>query len=181
MDTGDGQTIANDRFFAEVRRRHPDIDIVLLPQVDPGPAQPAAPAAPLEPIEPAALAEALETTLTGLLPLMAPGIDLPAPQWRWGPGDSTGSVARETLVAAENLEAVPALTALSGAERALVAEGWHVLVPPDGLPRVLANSPDGTQAQVVYVEGRSRYAVRLRSASYVVGRESAADLLRAEP
>ncbi len=184
MDSGDGLTVADDRFFAEVRRRHPDIDIVLLPQdLPPDPLASAGTAAAerIEVIDPVELAESLEADLVGLLPQVAPDIDTAAPAWRWGPGDRAGTVARKTLVAAESVEAVPGLTALSGAERALVAADWHVLVPPDGIPRVLARRADGAQVQILYVEPRNRYAVTLRSPSYAVGRDVAADLLREAP
>lgn len=35
MTAGDSGAVASDDFFAVVRRRHPDIDIVLLPQQPP--------------------------------------------------------------------------------------------------------------------------------------------------
>ena len=37
MTTGDSEAVASDAFFGVVRRRHPDLDIVLLPQ--PAPAE----------------------------------------------------------------------------------------------------------------------------------------------
>lgn len=184
MDSADNLTVAGDRFFAEVRRRHPDIDIVLLPQdlaSDPLHPPGAEEAEPVEAIDLVELTESLEAELAGLLPLVAPDIHAPVPAWWWAPGDRTGTVARKTLVAAESVQAVPGLTALSGAERALVAADWHVLVPRDGIPRVLASRADGAQVQVLYVEPRSRYVVTLRSPSYAVGRDVAAGLLRDAP
>lgn len=171
--SGDEQTVAHDRFFAEVRRRHPDIDIVLLPQ-DPPRDDVAEPV----PVDAETVIESVEADLASLLPSLARDLPTPLPEWHWRPGDRTGSVARESLVATEDVEPVRGLTALSAAERSLVTAGWHVLVPPDGLPRVLAGRPDGAQVQVLYVEPRSRYAVTLRSPSYAVGSDAAADLVR---
>jgi hypothetical protein len=174
MAPGDDQTVAGDRFFAEVRRRHPDIDIVLLPQEPPREDTSEEVPGPVDD----AVAASLEADLEALLPLLAPDLGTPPPQWRWGPGDRTGTVARQSLVAVESVAPVRGLTALSGAERALVGAGWHVLVPPDGIPRVLAGRADGAQVQVLYVEPRGRYAVTLRSPSYAVGPGAATDLLR---
>ena len=49
MDSGEPREVSDDPFFGEVRRRHPDVDIVLVPP------EAAAPPAP-PPVDPAVLA-----------------------------------------------------------------------------------------------------------------------------
>ena len=182
MTSGDSEAVASDAFFAVVRRRHPDIDIVLLPQ-DVGD-EPGLRAEPADLVDAPA---AFDAELTGLLPDVAPGVALPPVRSRWTPGSLTGSVARTALVAAEGVDTVTATQALAAAERSLAASGWHVLAPEDGMPRVLAGR-GGTEAeplrrelQVVYVEGRGRYAVSHRVGSFVVGHAVVRELLGGDP
>jgi hypothetical protein len=179
MTTGDSGAVASDAFFGVVRRRHPDIDIVLLPQ-QPTDVQPGLLAGPADVVD---VPAAFDAELTALLADVAAGITLPRVRSRWTPGSVTGSVSREALVAAEGVDAVAATQALATAERSLGASGWHVIAPPDGLPRVLAGrggtqeEPVRRELQVVHVEARGRYAVSLRSGSYVLGTGPAGELL----
>src|SRR5437868_5940714 len=99
MTSGDSEAVASDAFFAVVRRRHPDIDIVLLPQ-DPG-GEPGLRAEPADLVDAPDAFDAFDAELTGLLPDVAPGVALPRVRSRWTPGSLTGSVARTALVAAE--------------------------------------------------------------------------------
>ncbi|QWZ07594.1 hypothetical protein KRR39_19545 [Nocardioides panacis] len=183
MTTGDGEAVAGDAFFGVVRRRHPDLDIVLLP-----PQPPEEP--PAERVRAADLVDVparFDAELTELLGDVAAGIPLPRVRSRWTPGAVTGSVAREALVAAEGVDAVAATRALAAAERSLTGAGWHVLAPGDGLPRVLAGrggteeEPLRREVQVVHVEARGRYAVTYRCGSYLVGTGTARGLLGERP
>ncbi|MEO5711120.1 MAG: hypothetical protein ABIQ59_15030 [Nocardioidaceae bacterium] len=134
MTTGDSGAVASDDFFAVVRRRHPDIDIVLLPQQPPD----QDPGLPVEPADLGDVPTRFDAEVTALLADVAPGVVLPRVRSRWAPGSVTGSVARTALVAAEGVDTVTATQALASAERSLAAAEWHVLVPEDGMPRVLA-------------------------------------------
>ena len=179
MTTGDSGAVASDPFFGVVRRRHPDIDIVLLPQ-QPRDEQPGV---RLEPADVVDVPARFDAELTSLLEDVARGLTLPPVRSRWTPGPVTGSVAREALVAAEAVDAITATQALATAERSLTAAGWHVLAPADGLPRVLAGrggteeEPARRELQVVYVEPRGRYAVTCRTGPFLVGAVAARELL----
>lgn len=139
---------ASDPFWAPVRRRHPDVDIVLLPTTHPALEQPEEPAPEAtEPVDPAEVEELAE--------------DLVAALWRAAVGD-TDPTEREQRWAQDRLETtwthegaqpVDPATAQSVVRRAaetLEQSGWQVLAPPDGLPRVQAGRPDGrSRAEVL--------------------------------
>lgn len=171
--------MSEDAFFAVVRRRHPDIDIVLLPpEAPPGSGPP-----PPDPADLAGVPALVDDELARLWDDVADGLARPQVRSRWTPGSATGSVAREGLLAAEGVGGVVATQALVGAERALAADGWHVLVPRTGMPRVLA-SRDGTEAdpvrrEVQVVHSGGRYAVTYRRDGYHVGVPAVRALLAA--
>lgn len=172
MDSGEPRDVSDDPFFGEVRRRHPDIDIVLLPPEPPQAPEPPAGSAPVDPSVLTTVAVEHEAEARALWSRVARGIDLPADTARWAPGTVTGTVARESLLAAEGVDPVTAAAALAGAARSLAEGGWHVLEPDTGMPRVLAGRGEGAgrrEVQVVHVEATGRYAVTSRGPSYAVG------------
>ena len=176
MADGENASVPGDAFFGVVRRRHPDIDIVLLPQT--GPAEP--PSTEVDAADLAGLAAGFDAEVTDLWAEVAAGIARPATASRWVEGSVLGSVSRDVLLAVEGVDATTAHQALAGAERSLTASGWHVLAPPTGMPRVLASR--GVNAaervlQVVYVEATARFAVSCRTGSYVVGHDVARALV----
>jgi hypothetical protein len=179
MDSGENSGVSGDDFFGVVRRRHPDIDVILLPQEPPA-EQPEQRVAPGDLVD---VPARFDAELTALWAQVARGIAPPEVASRWTPGSLTGSVAREALLATDGVDGVTATQALTTAERALTADGWHVLAPRTGMPRVLAGR-DGTAAdpvrrevQVVYVAARGRYAVTYRCGSYVVGHHASRELV----
>jgi hypothetical protein len=177
MDSGEPREVSDDPFFAEVRRRHPDVDIVLLPP------EAAAPPAP-PPVDPAALAAVPvehDDETRDLWSQVARGIDVAQATARWAAGEVAGTVRREALLAAGGVDAVTAAAALAGAARSLEQAGWHVLEPDRGLPRVLAGHGEGAdrrEVQVVHVPATGRYAVTSRGPAYTVGPARVAALLR---
>ena len=177
MDSGEPREVSDDPFFGEVRRRHPDVDIVLLP-----PEAAASPAPP--PVDPAVLAAVPaehDADTRDLWSQVARGIDPAQATARWAAGEVTGTVRRDTLLAAKGVDAVTATAALAGAARALEQAGWHVLAPDSGLPRVLAGRGAGAErreVQVVHVPATGRYAVTSRGPSYTVGPARVSALLR---
>ncbi len=177
MDSGEPRDVSDDPFFGEVRRRHPDVDIVLLPPEPPdGPAP-----TPVDPTALTGVAAEHDAEARALWSRVAGGIDLPTGTTRWAPGSLTGTVARESLLAAEGVDPVTAAAALAGAARSLGEDGWHVLEPDTGMPRVLAGRGEGAdrrEVQVVHVEATGRYAVTSRGPSYAVGPARVRALLR---
>lgn len=185
-------------FWSVVRRRHPDLDLVLLPvdvtadAPDPGPEgvattaspgepppaetpelPPAGSPPPGEPAEAAARCVAQAETQWGLLvPDRAP----PEPETRWVPGPVRGSVRHETTLAVEGVEPVPGTRVITRAAEELRSREWHVLAPQEGMPRVLAGRdepPGRREVQLVLVPALGRLVLRVRSGGVVVGADTA--------
>jgi hypothetical protein len=164
----------SDPFWSVVRRRHPDIDVVVLPPDDPTvggdiPAEPDPSLADTVPAE-------FDAWLGEVWPDVAGDLDRPPVESQWVPGTVPGSLSRTAMLAVADVDDVMAAQALSGAARALELDGWHVLTPPDGMPRVLAGrDEEGTrrELQIVHVPATSRYAVMATLGPVVVGRGAA--------
>lgn len=153
--------VADDPFWSVVRRRHPDLDIVLLPpEVDPPPPPPEAPLVDAD--DEAARADVL------------------ADQWwravvddepteatsRWIGGGAGGTRRREVTRRLEGADLASTPEALRRAGEQLAESGWHVLVPADGMPRVLASHvADGRRTELLLVLAPtvSRLVLRLRT------------------
>ena len=88
MDSGEPREVSDDPFFGEVRRRHPDVDIVLVPP------EAAAPPVP-PPVDPAVLAAApveRDADTRDLWSQVARAIDPAQATARWAAGAVTGTV-----------------------------------------------------------------------------------------
>lgn len=175
-----------DPFWSVVRRRHPDLDLVLLP---PEAAESAAAAPPLAPVADVdAEAARFDDRATGLWRRLVDAEPPPA-QTRWLAGDSRDAVRREVRFTREGADPVEDTVALRAAAETLRAEGWRVLAPPDGMPRVLAShDADGRighigreELQLLLVPGTGRLVLRVRSAGIPVGRRTAHTLLTGPP
>lgn len=175
--------LSGDSFFGVVRRRHPDVDIIVLPpEVSDERALP--------PVDPAALGTVpaqFDTELADLWSSIAVGIDRPELTAHWSYGAISGSVTREALVVVDDADGVDGVTAhgaLARAERFLNDSGWHTLVPSDGIPRVLASRDDeyiSRQLQVIYVPGTSRIAMTYAAGPYFVGEAAARAAVKERP
>jgi hypothetical protein len=167
-----------DPFWDVVRRRHPDVDVVLLP--DRGPAPDASGLPPTE----------LDHDVVGRLdagPLLLwralVDADLPFPDSRWTGGPTRDVVRRELTLTSDGFDPVEATALVHEAAASLRESGWHVLAPPDGMPRALASraAPEGLdgreELQLVLVPGSGRVVLRWRSAGIPVGRTTARQLV----
>lgn len=155
--------VAEDPFWSVVRERHPDLDVVVLP-----PAAPDRPAWPDGTVPLVSLAEAADTCLTYVCDVWD-AVGAPPPDGaaeRWFAGALPDAVRREVT-----LRHRPAADVgddfLAGAADALSRSGWSVVVPPTGVPRVLA----GRDAEVDRWElqlllGADELVMRVRSASF---------------
>ncbi len=122
----------DDPFFDEVRRRHPDVDIVLLP---PGDGEQVAADAPVAADDAVAAARAgVDTAAQQLWAVAAPGSD-EEPEERLGYGAHEGWVRSAARVAEVREDGPDALDRL---ERELRGRGADVRREPGALPRVLA-------------------------------------------
>ncbi|WP_210438933.1 hypothetical protein [Nocardioides xinjiangensis] len=161
--------VAEDPFWFTVVRRHPDVDVVVLP--------PEAAAAPEvagdEPTtDPATAREQLRGRMAALWAAL--GVDAEPTHLDdvWFAGSAPGTLRWQGTATFDELDPVVASGALRRARDLLVEEdGWHVLAPADGIPRVLAGRPArlGREDVQVLVPSGSRVVVRVRSALVVVG------------
>ncbi|GAA3928401.1 hypothetical protein [Microbacterium soli] len=123
----------DDPFWAVVHRRHPDLDIVLLP-----PAQPAPDTSGLEPRAPETFAhEHLAEVDRVWADLVGHG--MPLSTARWIPGPTHDSVCHTVTLALGGVEESIALVHLRAAAELLAPGRWRVFIPPRGMPRVTAD------------------------------------------
>jgi hypothetical protein len=167
-DESSADPAANDPFWAPVRRRHPDVDIVLLPPEQAVPEQ-RAPAAS-EPVDPVEIEEAVGDLVSAL--------------WRATVGDTVPTEREQRWVqdrvqttwTHETGGQVDPATAQGVVRRladVLEQSGYDVLAPPDGLPRVQAGKPDGlSRAEVLLlvVPEAGRLVLRHRTGAWPVAR-----------
>lgn len=154
-----------DPFWAPVRRRHPEVDLVLLPDEPGARGSVTEPVAvpqveDLEAFAEEVLAAARSAWTTYLAP--EPGETVA----RWIPGPVAGSLRREVTLTRDGVDEVAAASALRVAAGDLRSSRWRVLQPPTGLPRVLAGRDAAAgrrELQLVHVPDRSRLVLRLRS------------------
>jgi hypothetical protein len=179
-------TITNDPFWSVVRRRQPEVDIVLLPP-EPPPSGPSG----LRPQDPAAFAGAESARVRAeWATLVDTGDGSPDSQAgpvedaRWIPGPTPDSVARETTLVREGADPVHAVAAIERAVASLADDGWHLLVPPTGPPRVVAGRDEEIgrrELQLVFAHAAGRLVLRVRSAGCPVTPAAARSLLGGTP
>ena len=100
----------------------------------------------------------------------------------WFAGSAAGTLRWQGTATFDDLDPVVASGALQRAQELLdEADGWHVLAPPDGVPRVLAGRPGtiGREDVQVLAPAVGRVVLRIRSALVVVGEAAAAEAIGA--
>jgi hypothetical protein len=172
--------VAADPFWSTVVRRHPDVDVVVLPPEE-SPAREVPADAPT--VDPAAARQELRARMASLWS----ALDLPDEPTRlddtWFAGAAPSTLRWQGTADFDDLDPVVASTALRRAQDLLAeADGWHVLAPPDGIPRVLAGRPGqlGREDVQVLVPTASRVVLRIRSELVLVGAAPAAEALGGE-
>ena len=162
--------VATDPFWSAVRRRHPDADIVLLPE---RPSAPVTRGLPAE--DPDAAAVSADAVAEGLWALLAGDLQIEATA-RWRSGPTPDTVQREVTFRSDGVDPVTGVAAVSRGGETLTADGWHVLIPADGLPRALAGRDEELgrrEAQLVHDPAAARLILRVRSAPVLVGERAA--------
>ncbi|MBM7517360.1 hypothetical protein [Nocardioides nitrophenolicus] len=159
--------VAADPFWSVVRRRHPDVDLVLLP--------PAAAPEESEP-EPAptsvadASAECL-ARVAELWDLLVGGTVPDEQRSAWTTGPAPGLMRHEATWTLLAVDPVLATGTLERAAASLRDEGWRVLAPPDGMPRVLAGRRARSgreELDLVLVPATGRFFLTVRSGRYLL-------------
>jgi hypothetical protein len=178
------EQVSDDPFWSEVRRRHPDVDIVLLPP-DEGPAQ--APEG-AEPVDPAEVARAGEQQVAALWTTLLGHVSPADRAVRWASGAVVDTLVRESTwtlrSAPEELAAQDVPLMLTRAGDALAAAGWEVLVPPGGVPRLTAGRPEGlgrSELLLLVVVDDGRVVLRFRTGPVLVADELRRELVGGDP
>lgn len=166
MSSDAASAVSNDPFWSVVRRRHPDLDIVLLPPES-------APVADsgLPERSPEAFAE-LEVAEADACWARLVGHGMPVRAVRWMPGPSGDSVRHSITLTIDDVPAAVGIGHLGEAEVLLTADGWQVFTPPTGMPRVLADRAGelGTESLLFgYAPETGRLFLRLTSTGLPVG------------
>lgn len=170
--------VQQDPFWSTVVRRHADVDVVVLPPEAP-PSGEVPPEVPV--VDPAAAREQQRSRLAALWA----ALELPGEPSHledvWFAGGPTGTLRWQGTATFDDLDPVTASAALQRVLELLPeSDGWSVLAPADGIPRVLAGRPGpiGREELQVLLPATSRVVIRLRSALVVVGPDAADEALR---
>jgi hypothetical protein len=154
-----------DAFFAPVRRRHPDADIVVLPTPDPTP-----PGEPLGKPEALAILDRVASAAKRLWDAAAGA----TPTARLGFGPDEGTVVASARSSATTSDGFGSLVALRGS---LEGEGWQVRRLPGAIER-LSGVRDDLRIQASYAEGTGTLLLEVSSEPMYVGRARARELVR---
>lgn len=157
---------AADPFWEPVRRRHPDVDLVLLPPVPP--VDPGVSVAPQVPVDRADTEAAAHELLARLWSAATGDPAVVERHRRWFAGERQGTERLEETWSVEGVTPDDGLAAVRRVVDALESDGWRVLVPTAGVPRVQAGRADGLdRAEVLLLVSpeRGRLVLRHRSGS----------------
>lgn len=166
--------VDDDPFWSVVRRRHPDLDIVVLPPMQPAPTESGQARQDPESFARTRLAEMDELWATLV------GHGLPRIDARWVPGPTDESVRRTVTFTLDEIDSTAGLGHLREALPPLKAEGWSVFRPPTGMPRVVADrAGEFGDASLLfgYAPEQRRLFARLTSTGLVVGSREAMRLI----
>lgn len=155
METPPTDPTLVDPMFRELRQRHPEVDIVLLPPQAPV-AEPPVPASDAE--QRGALADSLERHVDDLVARLSrePGWTAEQRAGRWIT-DESGHTCYETAVEVIELADGDNITLLRATGNALVGLGWQARAVPGDRPRMIARRRGGETA-----------AAKVRSTSLVI-------------
>ena len=157
-----------DAFFRPVRRRHPEVDIVVLPAAEATP--------PVEPLDEAQVAATLDqVATTAELAWDAFGLRAtaaPTASWRYGTDD--GTVLASARAGTTTPDGFGALVTLRGS---LEAAGWRVRRLPGALER-LSGARGALRVQASYAEDTGALLLEVSSRPLLVGRTRARELVR---
>ncbi|MFA6574013.1 MAG: hypothetical protein WCS84_01230 [Nocardioides sp.] len=164
-----------DPFFDAVRRRHPDVDVVVLP-----PSPPPGSAVPLEPVVDEEVGATLirVATLAKLLWASAARESTEPPEARFAYGNGPGSVRATARVATRRDDGFHVLVAL---RHELETDGWEVTRPPGASPSAverMVGHLDDLTVSASYAEATGALLFEVSSGSLPVGAPRARELTR---
>ena len=157
-----------DALFTPVRRRHPEVDIVVLPAPDPTTS-----AEPLDAAQQAAILDQVATAAElAWDALGAPATAAPTARWRFGSDD--GTVRASARSSTTNREGRGALKSLRDV---LESRDYRVRRLPGAVERLLGIRGD-LRVQASYAEDTGALLLEVRSTPAFVGRTRARELVR---
>ncbi|MGF2948610.1 hypothetical protein [Microbacterium alcoholitolerans] len=167
--------VDSDPFWSVVRRRHPDLDIVVLPPAPPRPAESGGPLRAPEPFAEAHLAQA-HAVWAEIIGHRMPQ-STPKCTTRWIPGPTRDAVRHTATLTIDDVDGASGLEHLNGVPEPLIADRWRVFAPPTGMPRITADrdgdASDGDLGDehllIGYAPEARRLFARLTSAGIPVG------------
>lgn len=171
-DIDDGRSLGP--FWSAVRRRHPDLDIVILPPEPPRPASSGQP-----PRAPEPFARTQQEQMDELWASLV-GHGMPRAFARWIPGPTSDSVRHTVTLTLDEVSTSAGIGHLREAVALLRGDGWKVFTPPTGMPRVMADRPGelGDESLLFgYAPEQRRLFTRLTSTGLTVGDRRALDLI----
>lgn len=174
MSGDQNPAVAGDPFWSVVRRRHPDLDIVLLPPEAPPVADSGLPERSPAPFA-TSTAVSADDHWTRLV-----GHGTPRRLATWIPGPSADSVRCTVTLTLDDASATAGIQHLREAETVLAADGWRVFTPPTGMPRIMADRPGEIGDEHLlfgYAPETGRLFLRLASTGLPVGADRAHDLI----
>ncbi|MGB3374245.1 MAG: hypothetical protein WBA87_03800 [Microbacterium sp.] len=163
-----------DPFWSVVRRRNPDLDIVLLPADQPSPAESGQPHRASEPFALMQVVDADELWANLV------GHGMPRRSALWTPGPTRDSVRHAVTLTLDEVSDTAGIGHLREAGERLAVEGWQVFTPPMGIPRVLAGRPGELGDETLlfgYAPEQRRLFARLTSTGLPVGVRRAQELI----
>lgn len=156
-----------DAFFAPVRRRHPDVDLVVLPAESSAPSTEPLPEERVD-----ATLERVAVTAGRVWAAAAEGTATPPARLVFGPDE--GTVVASGRSSSTTPDGLGALVALRGA---LEGEGWKVRRLEGAVERISGVQGD-LRVQASYAERTGALLLEVRSEPMYVGRTRARELVR---
>lgn len=151
-------------FWAAVRRRHPDVDIVVLPDERP---------AAGEAVDDAVVLAAVDR-VTATVRDLTGDIDAPGAEAAPAYGPTEGTVVARSRTSTRRDDGHEALAAL---RTRLAADGWDVRRLEGGVARLVAHR-DGLRLRASYAEPSGAFLLEVASVPLPVGTERARGLVR---
>lgn len=164
----------HDPFWSIVHRRHPDLDIVLLPPEPPKPAHSGRPNRAPGPFE------RLQWEDMDKLWAILVGHGMPRRNTQWIPGPTDDSVRHTITLTLNDVESTAGIGHLREAVELLKNDDWNVFTPPTGTPRIMADRPGelGDESLLIgYAPVQRRLFARLTSTGLPVDDQVARDLI----
>lgn len=157
---------AGDPFWDVVHRRHPDIDIIVLPPETRATVPPADAPAAISLRDARLLAQDVNDLFTEMLELLLPGQAPVAAPLRWEGGAGVGAPTRSARV--DDLDPEHARQLVSVADAALTARAWRVASPDAAFHRLTATTAGMT---VTLSAHRGLCRLEVRGPDHAIGRD----------